>query len=315
MLVSSWSSHMVELTDNEKMILLVVILIVAIITIYAELRIRKIGVGKKYSTSRFKKDQAFNALHTTRAVRSKLRAEQIDTAKADYMIQRAESALNSNDHDSCIDLCQRAREELIKNKREGYVTAESESPGGDEEVILPTAQTTAALPASRAVKPPEKSVDTLQLQAKFELKAAQGDLDTYSGDSNIRQKASQFIDESQRHMDAGEYQKSLSDSFKARKLLSGEPLTDRVGETREPMVVEEGAKKELDMLETPVVDDWAPSSQIAGKCKKCGTEYDADDVFCHFCGNPLKAMKCPNCGASLKGIEKFCRKCGKRVNS
>jgi len=315
MLVSSWSFPMAGLSDSDKMILLVVILIVAAITIYAELRIRKIGVGKKYSTSKFKKDQAFNALHTTRAVRTKFRAERVDTAKADYMIQRAESALNSNDHDSCIDLCQRAREELIKNKREGSVTAESESSGGDEEVILSTAKTTASVQVSRRVKAPEKSIDTLQLQAKFELRAAQGDLDTYSGDSNIRQKASQFIDESQRHMDAGEYQKSLSDSFKARKLLSGEPLADRVGETREPMVVEEGAKKELDMLETPVEDDWKPSSPIAGKCKKCGTEYDADDVFCHSCGSPLKAMKCPSCGAELKGIEKFCRKCGKRVNS
>lgn len=303
------------LTDNDKMILLVVILIVAAITIYAELRIRKIGVGKKYSTTRFKKDQAFNALHTTRAVRNKLRNERVDTAKADYMIQRAEFALNSNDHDSCIDLCQRAREELIKNKQEGSVTAEPESSGDDEEIILPTARTAAQVPMSRRVKAPEKSFDTLQLQAKFELRAAQGDIDTYSGDSNIRQKASQFIDESQRHMDAGEYQKSLSDSFKARKLLSGEPLADRVGETREPMVVEEGAKKELDLLETPVEDDWKPSSPIAGKCKKCGAEYDTDDVFCHFCGSPLKAMKCPSCGAELKGIEKFCRKCGRRVNS
>jgi len=231
------------LTDSDKMILLVVILIIAVITIYAELRIRKIGVGKKYSTTRFKKDQAFNSLHTTKAVRNKLRIERVDTAKADYMIQRAESALNSNDHDSCIDLCQRAREELIKNKQEGSVTAEPESSGDDEEIILPTERTATQVPMSRRVKEPEKSIDILQLQAKFELRAAQGDLDTYSGDSNIRHKASQFIDESQRHMDAGEYQKSLSDSFKARKLLSGEPLADRVGETREPMVVEEGAKK------------------------------------------------------------------------
>jgi len=305
---------MAELTDSDKMILLVVILIVAAITIYAELRIRKIGVGKKYSTSRFKKDQAFNALHTTRAVRNKLRTERIDTAKADYMIRRAESALDSSDHDSCIDLCQRAREELIKNKREGCVTAEPESSGGDEEVIPPRARTAASATVSRRVKVPEKSVDTLQLQARFELRAARDDLDVCSMDSNTRQKASQFIDESQRHMDAGEFQKSLSDSFKARKLLSGEPLSDRVGETKEPMVVEEGAEKELEMLETPVEDDWKPSSPIAGKCKKCGTEYDADDIFCHFCGSPIKAMKCPSCGADLKGIEKFCRKCGKRVN-
>jgi len=305
---------MAPLTDSDKTILLVVILIVAIITIYAEMRMRKIGVGKKYSTNRFKKDQAFNSLHTTKAVRNKFKAERVDTAKADYMIQRAESALNSNDNDSCIDLCQRAREELIKKKREGTYTAEPEQADNGEDVASSAETDDAPIPVTRSVRPQEKSVDTLQLQAKFELRAAQGDLDTFSGDSNVRQKASQFIDESQRHMDAGEYQKSLSDSFKARRLISGEPLPDRVGETKEPMVVEEGAEKELEMIETPVDDDWKPSSQIAGKCKKCGTEYDADDVFCHFCGSPLKAKKCPNCGAELKGIEKFCRKCGKRVN-
>jgi Double zinc ribbon len=315
MLVSFWSSPMADLTDSDKTILLVVILIVAIITIYAELRIRKIGVGKKYSANRFKKDQAFNALHTTKAIRNKLRAERVDTAKADYMIQRAESALNSNEHDSCIDLCQRAREELIKKKQEGTFTAEPESTVNDGDFKLPTEMNDAPIPATRRVKTQEKSVDTLQLQAKFELRAAQGDLDTFSGDSDVRQKASQFIDESQRHMDAGEYQKSLSDSFKARRLISGEPLPDKIGETREPMAVEEGAAKELEMIETPVDGEWEPSSQIIGKCKKCGTEYDADDVFCHFCGSPLKAKKCPSCGAELKGIEKFCRKCGKRVNS
>lgn len=314
MLVSSWSFAM-ALTDTDKLILMMVVLIVAAITIYAELRIRKIGVGKKYSTSKIKKDQAYNALHTTRAVRNKLRTDRVETAKADYMIQRAESALNSNDHDSCIDLCQRAREELIKNKREGSMSAEPESSSGEDEVVLPATRAADSPQVIRRVKTPDKSVDTLQLQAKFELRAAQGDLDTYSGDSDIRQKASQFIDESQRHMDAGEYQKSLSDSFKARKLLSGESLSDKIGETREPMPREEGAEKELEMIETPVDDDWKQSSPIAGKCKKCGTEYDADDVFCHFCGSPIKAKKCPSCGADLKGIEKFCRKCGKRVNS
>lgn len=305
---------MAALTDSDKTILMVVILIIAIVTIYAEMRIRKIGVGKKYSTNRFKKDQAFNALHTTKAVRNKLRNERVDTSKADYMIQRAESALNSNEHDSCIDLCQRAREELIKNKRDGNITAEPEPPADDENVLPIVRAAASSGQIARKVKSPEKSVDTLQLQAKFELRAAQGDLDSFSGDSNLRQKASLFIDESQRHMDAGEFQKSLSDSFKARRLISGEPLPDKVGETKEPMVVEEGAQKELEMLETPVEDDWKQSSPIAGKCKKCGTEYDADDVFCHFCGSPLKAMKCPSCGADLKGIEKFCRKCGRRVN-
>jgi hypothetical protein len=334
-----WSFSMAGLS-NDQIILLVIILIVAVITFYAELRIRKIGVGKKYAASKINKDQAFNALHTTRAVRTKLRTEQVDTIKADYMIQRAESALNSNDYDSCIDLCQRAKEELIKNKREGYMTAEPESSGDDETITPPAAGTSAKVSMRRIIKAPEKSFDdarlsgrtttnsldmriqapeksfdTLQLQAKFELRAAQGDIDTYSGDSNIRQKASRFIDESQRHMDAGEYQKSLSDSFKARKLLSGEPLAERLGETREPMVAEEGAEKELDMIETPVEDDRKPSSPIAGECKKCGTEYDADDVFCHSCGRPLKTMKCPGCGAELKGMEKFCRKCGKRVDS
>ena len=303
---------MAALTD-EQLMLLAIVVVIAAITIYFELRMRKVGIGKKFASSRIKKDQAYNALLTTRAVRNRLRRDRVDTAKADYMIQRAESAMDSGDSESCIDLCQRARDDLLRSKRDGNVLAPPEEPEETEEEVPP--ETRAAASISRTVKAPAKSLDSLQMQAKFNLKAARDDLDTFSGDDGERQRASQFIEESQRHFDAGEHQKSLSDSFKARKILSGEPLEDKVGETRVPMPREEGAEREMVLLEKPVEEDWEPSAQVTGTCKKCGAAYDADDVFCHYCGSPLKEMKCPHCGADLKGMEKFCRKCGKRVNA
>jgi hypothetical protein len=298
---------------GEQLTLLAIIIVICAVTMYFELKMRKVGIGKKYVSSRVKKDQAYNALHTTRAVRNRLKTDRIDTAKADYIIQRAESALNTGDSDSCIDLCQRAREELLKSKREGNVVASSDELDEGEEIA--PRKTQAAASVSRKVRADSKSVDSLQLQAKFNLKVAMDNMDTFSGETGERQRAAQFIEGSQRHFDTGEFQKSLSDSFKARKILSGEPLEDNVGETKTPMPEEEGAEKEMTMLEKPVEEDWQPSAPVKGTCKKCGTAYDADDVFCHYCGSPLRAMKCPHCGAELKGIEKFCRKCGKRVNA
>lgn len=305
---------MADLTGDEKMILMAILIVVFVVTIYLELRLRKVKLGKRIVSSKVKKDQAFNSLHTTKAVRNKLKIERIDTLKADYMIQRAEDALESGEADACIDLCQKARDDLLKSKRAGAGAAPEALASDERDEVLPSVAAAGA--TTRRLRNEPKPVDNLMLQARFELKIAKDDLDTYSGDSDVKQKAASLIEEAERHMDAGEYQKSLSNSFKVRKMLSGEveeekaPTTDKV----RPRAEEEGAQKEMILLEKAVEEDWEPSAALKGTCKGCGTAYDADDVFCHYCGKPLKAMKCPHCGADLKGIEKYCRKCGKPVN-
>jgi len=279
--------------DEEKIVLLIIILVVAAVTLYVEFKMRRIGVGKRIVSSRLKKDQAFNAMHTTKAVRNKLRIERLDTAKADYMISKAESAFEDGDYESCTDVCRQAREELLKCKREGQVLpseAQAEAPAEPKE-----GQESAGKSEAPRTQQAAGVDNSAQLQAKFELKAAKADLEAYSGDGGMRQRASQLVAEAERQLQANDFQKSLSASFRARKLLSGE----------EPE--EKAAAKSPEQREEAV----EPAKKQEGRCGSCGAVLEPDDVFCHSCGAPLKAGKCESCGADLKGFEKFCRKCGK----
>ena len=279
------------MTQEETVIAIIIVAIFAGVTFYLEMRVRKLGIGKKVSSSRMKKDQAYNTLHTTKAVRNKMKIDRMDTLKADYMIQRAEDALDSGNWQSCDELCRKAREELLKSKRTGSAAAAS-TPTVLEEAVEESEPEDEPIPAP--VRADAAAVgNTGKLQANFELKAAKGDLDRFTGDSSDREKATQLVEEAERQFEANEFQKSLSCSFKARKVLSGEKI-------------EEPLEKECpNPVETKV--------KAALTCKKCGAPNEPEDAFCHSCGTPLILTKCPHCGAELKGFEKFCRKCGKAL--
>jgi len=277
-------------SDEEKVILFAVVVVIAVVVVYLELRIRKIGFGKKVSSSRIRKDQAFNALHTTKAVRNKLKIDRVDTIKADYMVERAEGAYEDRDYDSCINICKRAREELLKSKHSGNTLPEEPTAGSKAPYANAGQSETPRVPAAGVDSP-------ALLQARFELKAARADLDTFSGDGGIRQRASQLIADAEKQFEARDYQKCLSASFRARKLMSGEEVDIKP------------AAKEPEKTEGP--KEAAKPSE--NKCGSCGTLYEPDDIFCHSCGKSLRTVKCASCGADLKGYEKFCRKCGKLV--
>lgn len=279
--------------DEEKIVLLIVILIVALVTIYIELRIRKMGIGKKVVSSRVMKDQAYNALHTTKAVRNKLRMDQVNTMKADYIIQKAETAFEDSDYESCTKACRQAREELLRSKREGGMSAEAESP------VAAIAAKVEAEGARQAEAPRIQAAgvdNSALLQAKFELKAAKADLEAFSGDEGLRKRASQLVEEAEKQLNTPDYQRSLSASFRARKLLSGEPLEEKAASSApEPAKEPEELTKETE----------------EGECGSCGAPLEPDDIFCHACGAPVNPGECSYCGAEMKGNEKFCRKCGK----
>ena len=274
---------------------MIVVAVVAVIVIYIELRfVRGKKLGKKYVASRVNKDRAHNALHTTRAVRNKLRSDSVETIKADYMIQKAESALDDGDYDSCIDTCKRAREELLRCKREGKVTVKSSEQESREEEDVPEET------YQPKVKTPNQAKDEKYLQAKFELNAARGDFDLYTGPPEKKEAARKLIQESERYFDEKEFTKALSCSFKARKIISGEDI-----ETSEPA-------KPIDQKDTASqsIISGAAGSSAAKKCGYCGSIVDKDDTFCATCGQPVGGKTCSSCGGEMKPTDKFCRKCG-----
>lgn len=275
-------------SEEEKIISVVITVIIAVAVIYLELRLRRIGIGKKVTNARLNKDHAFNALHTTKAVRNKLKIDRVNTIKADYMVQRAQDCFDDHDYEACTDLCKQAREELLRSKREGNIVAE---PAAEPKSYPETAVQNEPAKTSAA------GVDnTAQLQAKFELKAAKTDLGAFVGDAGVKNRASQLVEEADRNFNASDYKKSLSCSFRARKLLSGESLED---------------KPSMKDTERIGKTDGLSPKPSGNRCESCGAENEPEDAFCHSCGKQLKLSKCPSCGADLKGYEKFCRKCGK----
>ncbi len=45
-------------------------------------------------------------------------------------------------------------------------------------------------------------------------------------------------------------------------------------------------------------------------CPKCGTELDADQVYCTNCGEKWTEKVCKNCGAELGEEDNYCPQCG-----
>jgi len=107
-----------------------------------------------------------------------------------------------------------------------------------------------------------------------------------------------LIEEADGLFEAKNYQKSLSISFRARKILCGE-LEEETDQAAE-VVPEEVEKAEKQ------------GGEISECCLACGATVAEEDLFCGLCGSPVKERKCTSCGASLKSGDTFCRKCGAR---
>ncbi|MEM2839716.1 MAG: zinc ribbon domain-containing protein [Thermoplasmata archaeon] len=290
--------------DVEKAILIAIIVVIFAVVIYFEWRfMRSRGIGKKIAESASKKDKAFNALLTTKAVRNKLRSQNYDTLKADYIIQKAQDANDSGDYDSCIESCARAREELMRSKQEGNLL--SGSSNSMNSILNVAAEDEPESGRARKLKMPSRPKEDPSLPARFELRTAKDDLDSFTGPSHIRESAAALIGEAEKHLEAKDYAKALSCSFKAKKMLSGESEKEEKTDSLERIPIPSPAK------ESPRPAEQVGIGQL--KCPSCGYQVEQGDVFCGQCGMPVSEKKCPSCDAKLKPSDKFCRKCGTKI--
>jgi len=288
--------------------LLIALVMGFLIALFLELRyIKKKGIRKKFMSKRIKekerelkKDRAFNALHTAKLLRNRLNTNGIDTRKAQYMIDKADTALSYGDYESCAEMCRVAKEELLKCKHSGILTDRDEEKTIDmmTDKGIKTKGSVLESDSEEARKFMAGVGSDLFLQSKFELNAAKGDLTLFDGPTDERKRASQLIEEADGLFEAKNYQKSLSISFRARKILCGE-LEEETDQAAE-VVPEEVEKAEKQ------------GGEISECCLACGATVAEEDLFCGLCGSPVKERKCTSCGASLKSGDTFCRKCGAR---
>lgn len=296
------------LTGNERLILILVLLALMTFIVFFELRVMR-RKSKEVRVASQKKDEAFNAVLTTRSVLNTVRNRGGDVGGAPALLDRAKYSMNKGDYDSCIDLCEKARTE-ITNPSSGRVQP-SDQPDSDAKKRLE--EVAEAIVSVRQARGEQESYKGTKLEgpnqgnylgAKFEISSAKADVGRAAKSGGETSSAESLIVQAETAFTAGDYDKALSLAVRSRKALNsssrGETIALRNEEEEEPSA-------EPEVYEVGMETSKAPSTSL---CKECGAVLEKGDAFCPICGAKVRPNSCPSCGAKPRPNDKFCRKCG-----
>jgi hypothetical protein len=292
------------LSPEEKWILIGVLAILGMFVVYFEIKYMK-GKNKEVRRASVRKDEAFNAVLTTRSVANIMARQGSDTTKAQYLVDSAKQAMQAGNYERCMTLCEQARGELKGTPHEPA----KESEEGDElEAVAESILTTdkrAAVPsdAYAGTKLPVDQ-DGSYLSAKFEINTAKADLSKARERGVETSQAESFLIEAETAYEAGSYSKALSMAVKARKSVSQEASKETI-----PLRIprEPEARK-------PGAGQAAPAKKAEAKCFDCSALLEPDDDFCGECGAKVaRDRSCNVCGTKARPADKYCRKCGAEI--
>lgn len=298
------------LTEAERLTLVVILAVVMVVVVIFEMRVMK-KKSKEAQRVGQKKDEAYNAVLTTRSVMNSLSNQGKSTGNAPMLVERAKVAMNNSNFDRCIDLCAQARKELTKPSEPGGAEEPASEEAGDrlEEVaenILSDGMPPANTDSYKGSKLSRGSEGNY-LGAKFEITAAKGDISRAAKAGAEVSEAETLMSQADTSFTAGNYDKALSFAVRARRSLN----PDR---SREVIPLRSARAKEEPEPEPEVYDVEEEKTPSGFPCPKCGKLLDPSDVFCGKCGARLsKERVCGNCGAKAKPKDVFCRKCGERI--
>jgi hypothetical protein len=299
------------LTQTEQLVLIAVLLVLMAFVVFFELKVMR-RKSKEVRAASQKKDEAFNAVLTTRTVLNVVRNRGGRVGEAPALLDRAKDSLNRGRYDACIDFCEKARSELT-----------SSSPALVRPAAVPDAEAKDRLEAVAesivSVRKMPVESDTYTgtkldspgegnyLGAKFEISAAKADIGKAVSSGWDTAAADGFMVEAEAAFAAGKFDKALSMAVKARKALSASS-EDEVISLRRPEEDRHVAEPEV----YEVMDEAAePAPERL--CKDCGAVLEKDDVFCPICGARVPLQACLSCGAKPRPDDKFCRKCGFKI--
>jgi uncharacterized protein YpmS len=298
------------LTSNEKYILVAILAAIMIFVIFFEMRYMR-GKAKDVRHAAQKKDEAYNAVLTTRSVINVMQRQGAETKTAQTMIGAAKQAMEQGDYDRCMDLCEKARDELTSPSRKVSEPAEGHEDDVFEKERLEKVAESILAAKNRATKTDsykgtKLSVDSDGnfMSAKFEISTAKSDIRKAIESGLDTSEAQDLMTEAEAAMVVGNYTKALSLAVKARKAVSaeaeGETIPLRLGDEPEEPDAEPTAEE---MSASPT---W--------ECGQCDAPLDADDTFCHKCGARVERERvCGSCGMKARSEDTFCRKCGSKL--
>ncbi len=266
----------------ETIILILAVIIVAAVA-YIQLRYIRSKKAVKLDGA-LEMDDAYNAVATTKAVATSLRAAGRDTTEADVLIYQAESAYERHEFTNSIDLATRAKTVLRNCKEKDLLTLPVPPPSADKEC-----EGSKEVPAHAIRKLPAN-----YLESKFVIDTVRDLIPEARAET--REEAQRSLDLAQASFDGEDYNEALKQAMKAKRALT-------CGQKAE------SAKAVTVIGETPKV----PSSTVSESCRKCGADLGPDDEFCHACGTRKEARTCPNCSREASVEDVFCRKCGAKI--
>lgn len=293
------------LTEGEKITLLAILAVCMVLVMYFEMRVMR-GKSKAARRMSIRKDEAYNAILTCRSVMNVLDRQGCDVREARSLVDKAKTAMQRGEHETAIDLCDRAREELTKVRSKPAVATRTlkgsrDEPGSIAEEIISTPVLRSEEEVYSGTKL-EVQGGPNYLVAKFELGTAREEIAKARGRGRDVSSAADMLGKAQAEFDGGNYAKALSLAVKAKKAASPEGA-------EESIPLRKGQK-----AEPPSGEIDGEASDVVDVCPSCGAEVDAEDTFCGTCGKRREKERiCASCGRTVSGSDKFCRKCGTRV--
>jgi hypothetical protein len=282
------------LTNDEKLILTAALLLLMALVIIYELKVMR-GKAKEVRRASLRKDEAHNAVHTMTSVVDVVARQGADVGKARVMAKRAREAYTRGDYSQTMSLCESAKIELAKCRRE---TESEESKPGDALELLATEIVGSERRPShsdsyRGTKLPTDE-GSGYMAAKFEMGTARDDLGRAAENGKETGDAEETLSKAEDEFERGNYSRALSLAVKVRKCLSEAVDSDTIP------LRPSGVREETD--------------GVALRCTSCSSMVLPDDDFCSQCGAPsAKELRCPECDREVAQKDKFCRKCGTKV--
>lgn len=301
---------MAPLSLNEKYILIAILAAIMLFVIFFEMRYMR-GKAKVVRHVVQKKDEAYNAVLTTRSVINVMQRQGAETRAAQTMVGAAKQAMERGDYDRCMDLCEKARDEMTSPSRKVAEPAEGHEDDAVEkerfekvaESILAAKSRTSKTDSYKGTKLTVDS-DGNFMSAKFEINTAKSDIRKAVESGLNTSEAQDLMTDAEAAFVVGSYTKALSLAVKARKAVSAEV---------------EGETIPLRTREEPEEPDAEPTAEEMSvrstwECGHCSAPLEADDTFCHKCGARVERERvCGSCGTKGRSEDTFCRKCGSKI--
>ena len=287
------------MTTDEKLILVAILAGLMLFVVFFELKVMR-GKNKVVLKASQKKDEAFNAILTTRHVLNVIQRQGRDTRAAQSVLEEAKYAMQKGEYDESMNLAEKARHALT------HPSEPAPAPGASDlekvaEEVLSTPKENESL--YTGTKLPDEQTGSY-LSAQFELNGAREDVKKAIAMGRDVSPAQDLLAEADAAFERGSYTKVLSLAVRARKTIG-------VGGAVETIPLK--SPEPAEVAEEPPPQDRG-RRQRSNTCTKCGDPLEKGDAFCGKCGTRVIVERtCENCGERARPKDKFCRKCGGKV--